>query len=165
MTDIDTWLSIVITPGMSAAERDHVKSMIKQRFQEEIQRATQSGLSSGAKALSNHVATSGETSDGYHTFNELYDHRIALFAALMAATELSCWRSLKHSDGSKLDGWFIAGIDLPTGTITYHLPEKDWDLLTGYCETLAKAPEWDGATPADTVKRLRAWLNEDERIA
>lgn len=103
----------------------------------------------------------GATSDGYHTFDELYDHRIALFIALITTTDLYSWRSFKHDDGSKYDGWFIAGIDLPTGTISYHLPEKYWDRLTGYCEPLDKAPKWDGHTPADVVERLNKWSTND----
>ena len=59
-------------------------------------------------------------SDGYHTFKELYDHRIALFVALITAlmqqeyhpANKTCWKSKKHSDGTMLDGWFIAGIGL-----------------------------------------------------
>ena len=59
-------------------------------------------------------------SDGYHTFKELYDHRIALFLALVKSISEQeyhpanqiCWKSKKHSDGTMFDGWFIAGIGL-----------------------------------------------------
>jgi len=93
------------------------------------------------------------THDGYHSFKELYDHRIALFIALMyERTEIS-WRSKLHHDGSGMPGWFIAGMDLPTGPISYHLPESDWSKLDDI-RTLDRAPEWDGHTPADVVQRL-----------
>lgn len=98
----------------------------------------------------------GVVSDGYHTFNELYSHRIALFIALAKSHSDISWKSLKHADGSSWDDWFIAGMHLPTGDITYHLPEADWDKLDGV-ETLRKAPEWDGHTPVDVVKRIEEW--------
>lgn len=102
--------------------------------------------------------TMGQVRDGYHSFDELYEHRILLFIALVTATELRSWRSFKHDDGSSTDGWFIAGLELTTGTITYHLPEKYWDMLQGYAEALDKAPKWDGHTPADVTKRLTKWI-------
>lgn len=94
-----------------------------------------------------------DVSDGYHTFDELYDHRIALFIALAKSHADIAWKAIKHADGSAWDGWFIAGMHLPTGDISYHLPESDWDKLDGV-EALDKAPEWDGHTPADVVERL-----------
>lgn len=105
-------------------------------------------------------------SDGYHTFGELYEHRIALFIAL--CKRLSClpgdfktpydsmvWRSLKHSDGTVWDGWFILGIGVePETQITYHLPFSKWDECR-FAHTLIQAPEWDGHTSDDVLKRLK----------
>lgn len=96
----------------------------------------------------------GSTSDGYHTFDELYEHRHALFLNLMKVYD--SWISTKHNDGTSFDDWFIAGITLDSGRdITYHLPARLW----GYaCKTGAKvlerAPVWDGHTSQDVVKRL-----------
>lgn len=98
----------------------------------------------------------GKVSDGYHTFDELYDHRCLLFAALSQARPHECWKSKKHHDGSAWEGWFIAGMDLDGETITYHLPERYWGFYTG--EELETAPEWDGHTAADVVQRLIDWL-------
>lgn len=100
----------------------------------------------------------GELSDGYHTFNELYEHRHALFLSLMSCLPDHSWYSPRHDDGSSYDGWFIAGIDLlpgVIGTITYHLPERLLEKvkLTGAMH-LEKAPRWDGHTPNDVVERL-----------
>jgi hypothetical protein len=80
------------------------------------------------------VEVNGNTSDGYHTFNELYEHRIALFIALVLCNPLISWRSKLHDDGTSFEGWFIAGMHLPTGDITYHLPMSDWDKLEGVTE-------------------------------
>jgi hypothetical protein len=97
-------------------------------------------------------------SDGYHTFGELYAHRRALTAALCNALPFSSWRSkAHHPDGEPVfDGYFIVGIDLPTGTVTYHYKLKHWDDFSG-AKILDHAPEWDGATPDDSVKRLLMW--------
>ena len=102
-----------------------------------------------------------EVSDGYHTFDELYDHRITLYIAL--CKELGngssspyghTWRSKVHSDDSSFDGWFILGIYKEKGKqITYHLPLEKWE-QTNFAETLEKAPEWDGHTSQDVLERI-----------
>ena len=38
----------------------------------------------------------GETSDGYHTFNELYHHRAVLFSVIVANYPDKAWKSKKH---------------------------------------------------------------------
>ena len=92
-------------------------------------------------------------SDGYHTFDELYQHRCVLFACLMKSHPDLSWKSKKHSDGSEWEGWFIAGMRLPTGDVTYHLPADMWELLGGI-DTLELGVAWDGHTSADVVARL-----------
>lgn len=117
-----------------------------------------------------------EVSDGYHTFDELYDHRITLFIALarsmekvhalaeawreMKGTEKAgalVWRSKKHSDGELSFGgtWFVFGIGKKEGEqITYHLPIERWD-ETEFAETLEQAPEFDGHSSQDVLERLK----------
>jgi hypothetical protein len=99
-----------------------------------------------------------KVSDGYHTFDELYEHRNLLFLALMKSNPSISWRSKLHADGTMEDGWWIAGMDLPDGPVTYHLPERLWPLLD-YTDvrSVDRAPEWDGHTPSDVLARLRAW--------
>ena len=114
----------------------------------------------------------GEVSDIYHTFDELYDHRIELFIALckslkkadeinmatINSTRYNVWRSKRHSDGELAFGgtWFVLGIFKRSGwQITYHLPIDKWG-ETEFAETLHKAPEWDGPAPADVLKRLKS---------
>lgn len=104
-------------------------------------------------------AVSGETSDGYHTFNELYDHRIELFITLCRLFSrhdaAPVWKSKLHSDGTAYDGWFVLGLFTGTGhQITYHLPLSRWN-ETDFAEELPEAPEWDGHTSADVLKRLK----------
>lgn len=100
-----------------------------------------------------------EVSDGYHTFDELYDHRCHLFIALMRSNPEISWRANNHEDGTMFPGWFIAGMDLPDGTISYHLPFWMWKMLDR-CEVITTnlAPAWDGHTPKDVITRLAMWL-------
>lgn len=99
-----------------------------------------------------------ELSDGYHTMNELYDHRRALTAVLAgaAASAGDSWRSKAHhpDDAPMFEGgYFIVGIELPTGTITYHYKLAHWDDFAAVPER-EHAPKWDGAPPSATVDRL-----------
>lgn len=94
----------------------------------------------------------GSVSDGYHTFDELYEHRHALFLNLLKSNS-SAWKSRAHADGSVWEGWFIAGISEPM-QITYHLPERLWDKFD--VKELTQSPVWDGHTSADVVDRLYA---------
>jgi hypothetical protein len=98
----------------------------------------------------------GEVSDGYHTFNELYAHRFALFLALCRALDMG-WKSRQHANSTMYPGWFIAGMTLPmVGEISYHLPLEEWD-KTPYLLALDKAPSWDGHTSDDVIERLRMY--------
>jgi len=98
----------------------------------------------------------GKISDGFHTFDELYAHRIMLFMCLMKCNKNISWRSRIHNDGSSYEGWFIAGMNLPTGTITYHIADQFWGMLDSI-QTLEKSPEWDGHTSEDVIRRLNNW--------
>jgi len=101
----------------------------------------------------------GEISDGYHTFNELYAHRNHLFLALMKSNPRYAWISKEHEDGSKFDGWFIAGLSLPTGDVSYHMPLELWDLaVDSRAKVLERGRKWDGHTPTNVVQRLAKWV-------
>ena len=96
----------------------------------------------------------GELSDGFHTFNGLYEQRMILFAALVKAYKDKAWKSYRHEDGEWCfgGGWFIVGIDTPEGSYTYHYENKYWDMFD--CIDLPRAPHWDGHTEADAETRL-----------
>lgn len=101
-------------------------------------------------------ADTNKISDGYHTFDELYEHRIWLWIALCRQMEDGCvWKTKVHSDGSVWKGWFILGTGGGNGDqITYHLPIKYWKLIPDV-KTIRKAPDWDGHTPKEVIKRLK----------
>lgn len=99
------------------------------------------------------LLVTGDTSDGYHTFNELYHHRAVLFSVIVKAFPDRAWKARKHHDGSMYDGMFIVGIETPDGQATYHYDiEPYWDMFE--CKELEYAPEWDGHTPAQAIDRI-----------
>jgi hypothetical protein len=108
------------------------------------------------------VAIDGNTSDGYHTFNELYEFRKAYNAALFnewaAGGKCSVHKSWRHHDGGLCfgGGWFIVVAVLPDGQISNHYEAKDWDLFA-VPETERALFEFDGHTGADVVERLKAY--------
>ena len=106
----------------------------------------------------------GEFSDGYHTFNELYDYRkaynAAFFNELAKQGLYDVHKSRLHSDGKVPfddNNWFIVMAELPTGQISNHYEIKDWDLFN--IPEKEKANTWDGHTSQDVYKRLVKYLN------
>ena len=101
----------------------------------------------------------GEVSDGYHTFNELYEYRLlynaALFNEFAKQGLYDVHKSRKHSDGEypfDNPNWFIVMAELPTGQISNHYEMKNWDKFQIPEKPLAN--KWDGHTPKDVAERL-----------
>ncbi len=102
-----------------------------------------------------------ECSDGYHTFAELYEHRLALNVALFNLLSVQIWndsldnivvKSKLHHDGTMFEGgYFVVACRNPQ--LSYHYKLEHWDKF--------KIPEvervpwaYDGHTPQDTIIRL-----------
>lgn len=99
------------------------------------------------------LLVTGDTSDGYHTFNELYHHRAVLFSVIVRDHSKWCWKAKKHADGTMYDGMFIVGINTPHGQASYHYDvDPYWDMF--HCEEYEFAPEWDGHTPQEAIERI-----------
>ena len=120
------------------------------------------------------VVDIGELSDGYHTFNELYEFRkmynAALFnewaenletssdfgQALFNVPKYNVHKSWRHSDGELCfgGGWFIVSAMLPKGLISNHYKMDDWDLFK--VPSVEKALfEFDGHTGKNVLERLK----------
>ncbi|WP_212749491.1 hypothetical protein [Acinetobacter variabilis] len=118
-----------------------------------------------------HTVKIGQLSDGYHSFDELYAHRMNLFAVICRQNQAHAWKSKLHHDGSMHEGYFIVGVDTPAGQFTYHYPIVNWGLFQ--VRELDKAPEWDNHT-ADDVVRLHSlpalcffgidWASSDHQV-
>lgn len=99
-------------------------------------------------------------SDGYHTFGELYEHRIVLFSALCNAYKGISWKSKKHFDDEldpMFEDSFIAGINTPEGPATYHIKLKYWEMFD--IPEIEHAPRYDGYTPDEVLRRIKS-LND-----
>lgn len=118
-----------------------------------------------------HTVKIGQLSDGYHSFDELYAHRMNLFAVICRQNRLNAWKSKLHDDGTMYPNYFIVGINTPSGPFTYHYRMDSWDLFD--IKELERAPEWDGHTSAD-ITRLHSlpalyfsgidWASSDHQI-
>lgn len=113
----------------------------------------------------------GETSDGYHTFNELYEFRLLYNAALFnewAKQKLyDVHKSWHHADAPNDSifgkGWFVVYAELPTGQISNHYAPEHW-ILFNVPETPTGAT-WDGHSAEDVAKRLRSFLVTSASLA
>ncbi|HJP81425.1 MAG TPA: hypothetical protein VJ841_03475 [Candidatus Saccharimonadales bacterium] len=108
----------------------------------------------------------GETSDGYHTFNELYHYRM-LYNALIfnewaSQGKYDVHKSSFHSDGEPCfgGGWFVVVAETPVGQITNHYENKDWDMFKVPRKKMAN--KWDGASPQLVAERLAQLSKEDK---
>lgn len=126
----------------------------------------------------------GSVSDGYHTFDELYEFRKVYNAALFNEWAIesrgnkvlreghnnsgfgfdeikyipkyNVHKSWKHHDGELCfgGGWFIVVAQLPTGQISNHYKAEDWDLFK-VPEVEKALFEFDGHIGKDVVERLK----------
>lgn len=94
----------------------------------------------------------GKTSDGYHSFDELYYHRVVLSSIVFNSLSNLAWKSKLHHDGTMYANYFIVGIETPLGQATYHYALKHWDKFN--VKELERAPEWDGHSSQESIKRI-----------
>lgn len=106
-------------------------------------------------AMIDNIEDKGQVSDGSHTFNELYYHRMVLFSVICNSHKDVCYKSKLHDDGTMYPGYFIVGVKTPEGDYSYHYELKYWDMFE--VTELERAPKWDGHKPED-VTRLMSLL-------
>jgi hypothetical protein len=124
----------------------------------------------------------GNISDGFHSFNELYEFRKLYNALLFNEWAKNCkvnyeWvkndsnlltqkvksteykydihKSIRHNNGELCfgGGWFVVVAILPSGQITNHYEMKDWDLFN--IPEVEKAKyEFDGHSSKDVLERM-----------
>ncbi len=99
-------------------------------------------------------------SDGYHSFGELYEHRITLFITLCRFISSDEFYVAKDKNekfyvwkSQVTSGWFILGIGTAHGKqISYHLPASKWDECNFANEG---QPLFDGHISKDVLLRLK----------
>lgn len=108
----------------------------------------------------------GKVSDGFHTFDELYDYRMVYNALAFNQMIGYCevYKSTRHSDGEYCFGgnWFVVVAELPTGQVTNHYHMKYWDLFR--IPIKEKARKYDGHTPSEAYERLYKVTENESRL-
>lgn len=97
----------------------------------------------------------GDISDGYHTFNELYEHRNLQFIMICLAMRDECrWKK-------DMPGWFILYLNSDMGQISYHIPEKYLYMVERFITKLddENTHYWDGHNSQDVIKRFKGLIN------
>lgn len=97
--------------------------------------------------------SASKISDGYHTFADLYEHRHALWAALLYVYEPIAFKTRRNQEGEEWPGWFIAGINTEMGQLSYHMPDEWWDRLLNVAE-VERNSRYDGHTSDDVLQRI-----------
>lgn len=95
----------------------------------------------------------GNISDKWHTFDDLYYHRMILTLKIAEDHLDKVTRSWKHHDGTMFDDSFIVCFETPEGYYSYHYDSKDWDLFNKVKE-VEFSPEYDGHKPEDVTRLL-----------
>jgi hypothetical protein len=94
-----------------------------------------------------------DISDGYHTFAELYQHRVSLFVRLCRTMPDQCaWKRDKDTPG-----WIILYCELPeNGQVSYHIPDLYISRLGFW--GIKENPEykWDGHDSSVVIYRLES---------
>ena len=91
--------------------------------------------------------------DGYHTFDELYYHRMIMSSIIFEMYSDYAWKSWKHADETMFDDSFIVGVTIPNvGDYSYHYHAENWDMFK--VKEVEFAPEYDGHKPSDIGRLL-----------
>ena len=101
-----------------------------------------------------------QVSDGYHTFDELYYHRMVLFSIICNQNKEIAWKSKLHDDKTMFEDNFIVGVTTKEGQYSYHYHMDYWDMYD--VEELEYAPKYDGHMPKD-ITRLLTHFNKEKK--
>jgi len=94
-----------------------------------------------------------DISDGYHTFDELYEHRILLYLNLCLHNPDMCAFKCDY------ETWFCLYFESPCGQISYHIPNKYLDVVIKHGIKEVPDYKWDGHSSSDVVERLTRYLD------
>ncbi len=108
--------------------------------------------------MENNTVIDGNTSDGYHTFNELYDHRCLLWIALILTGRVGPPAIVKDH----YEGWdLLAAGNAHSGQLSYHVPVKFRPLYDGRLLQITAddyKAAYNGHTPADVLNGLEKFI-------
>lgn len=98
----------------------------------------------------------GDISDGYHTFDELYKHRVNLFMVLIRYTDWPCFMVKNH-----YPEWDAVYLETPLGQISYHLPWTKRETIINRVKVVDKH-DWDGHDSNEVLFRLQKLAFQDK---
>ncbi len=87
------------------------------------------------------VDSLNDISDGFHTIQELYDHRCLLWINLVNMQIDKSYLIEEH-----FEGWFLLGLESDQGQISYHCPNKYLKLVNKKIKKLTDDSIYDGHT-------------------
>lgn len=103
----------------------------------------------------------GDMSDGYHTFDELYEHRCLLYLTWLVEEKL---RGIKRDVfflPDHFEGWDLVATNLGRDQISYHVPAKYRRILERHFTRNDRLESlWDGHTAQDVTERMERRINE-----
>jgi len=105
----------------------------------------------------------GDLSDGYHTFTELYAHRIILWINLCLATAGN--RNSSYFVQEHFEGWDLLVMYNSNGDqMSYHVPMSNRYLYDKRIKKMnSDQHEFDGHTSSDVIKRLTDIVENDNK--
>jgi hypothetical protein len=95
-----------------------------------------------------------DISDGYHTFDELYEHRCLLFLAWLSSDGQP---ANTYWVADHFEGWDLVVTHLRGFQISYHVPIKYRRITEALPKREIADHNWDGHTSANVIARLINW--------
>lgn len=146
---VSKWVNRTASSIVEKLCKDQMKqlgeSLSTLKLGEDIAVALNQGIQEGRKL--ERAEVNGKTSDGYHTFDELYDHRCLLWINLCLGSPEKCYLVKEH-----YEGWFLLGMETVDGQVSYHCPNK----YLSYVEHITERhPEFDGHNSEIVIERLK----------
>ncbi len=98
----------------------------------------------------------GEISDGYHTFDELYDHRCLLYLTWLVQEQRLGSERRVYFVRNHYPNWDLLVAYINDEQVSYHIRIYYRDILEKHFKEVdEKEHEFDGYTPEDVADRLR----------
>lgn len=109
----------------------------------------------------------GKITDGYHTFDELYDYRMLYSAAFfnylayLPGNPYNVHISFRTPDGEYWDNghWFIVVANLPTGQVSEYYKVSDLYFFE-YVPIRSRIDVWVDHTPEDAKERIARYIRK-----
>lgn len=145
-------------PIVSAISEKREKNLAKvKELNSAFYKGVVNGLDTALKIIAKQkdVPIGNGTSDGAHTFGELYKQRAVMLSVVASLFPDRAWKTKLDHKGEAKTNRFIVGFDTPAGQSTFHCDiQKFWDKFD--CPELPQAKPFDGHTSGDAVKRLES---------